>query len=166
MFLFAPAAGVDDPVFGRDVSFYLFSYPIYLLIQKWVLIAGAILLVGVSALYASEHGLPSARRKLPPAARWHLSILMLLLLLIVMGHFGLQRFGLVYTGSHAPTFFGPGYVEMRVTLPLIWLSILFLGATAAALMFWIHTRKGLRVTAALVVIGSFLVKMRHRQGHP
>jgi hypothetical protein len=161
LFLFAPAAGVDDPVFGKDVSFYLFSYPIYLLIQKWVLIAGAILLVGVFGLYASEHGLPSARRKLPPAARWHLSILMLLLLLIVMGHFGLQRFGLVYTGSHAPTFFGPGYVEMRVTLPLIWLSILFLGATAMALMIWIHTRKGLRVTAALVVVLGLVVALRY-----
>jgi uncharacterized membrane protein (UPF0182 family) len=160
-YIFGPSAGVGDPVFGHDVSFYLFSYPIYILVQKWLFIACAAMLVGVLLLYSIDRGLFSAKNKLTRAARWHLSVLVLLLFLVGIWDFALQRFALVYTSSHTPTFFGPGYVELKVVLPLIWLSIIFLAATAVGLLVVFHTRKGIKVLAALVVVLAMVLALRY-----
>ncbi len=160
-YIFGSSAGVGDPVYGYDVSFYLFSYPIYALIQKWLFITCAILLVGVFLLYSIDRGLFTARHKLSRPARWHLSVLVLLLFLIGIWDFFLQRFAVVYTGTHVPTFFGPGYVDMNVTLPLIWLSIVFLSATAIALMVVIHARKGFKIMAVLIVCLGLVLALRY-----
>ena len=37
LFLFGGKSGATDPLFGKDISFYLFSLPIYGLIQKELL---------------------------------------------------------------------------------------------------------------------------------
>jgi uncharacterized membrane protein (UPF0182 family) len=39
LYVFGPAAGVVDPVFGKDISYYLFSLPIYLLLLDELFIA-------------------------------------------------------------------------------------------------------------------------------
>ena len=39
LFIFGPESGVKEPVFGRDVSFYLFSFPIYKLVQVELLLS-------------------------------------------------------------------------------------------------------------------------------
>ena len=48
-----------------------------------------------------------------------------------MGVWGflLQRHTLLYSKAHAALFFGPGFTEMRLILPLIWLSAALLAAT-------------------------------------
>jgi uncharacterized protein len=48
--------------------------------------------------------------------------------LFVMGIWDLilQRYSLLYTTYRQAIFYGPGFVEMRVILPLIWITIFFL----------------------------------------
>ena len=52
LFVFAPEAGTKDFIFQEDVSFYLFSFPIYQLIQHELMLTSMALLVGISLLYA------------------------------------------------------------------------------------------------------------------
>ena len=156
-YVFGPDAGIIDPVYGKDVSFYLFSYPIYILIQRRLLFAFLVLLLGLALIYWLEHRLLSRMgRKLPVGARWHLSLLILLVFFIEIWDFLLQRYSLLYGSSHQPLFFGPGFVEMRIFLPLIWQALIFLGATAFSLIYVIHRRKsrrwGLRLTAVFAVL--------------
>src|SRR5690606_24229778 len=118
--------GVEDPAYGKDDSYYLFSFPIYVLILQRLLFAFPLLLLGLALLYWIENRLLSQHgKRLPLEARWHLSILVLFTFLIEIWHFVLQRNELVYSEAHQPLFSGPGFVEMRVILPLIWLSLFF-----------------------------------------
>jgi uncharacterized membrane protein (UPF0182 family) len=156
-YLFGSAAGLQDPVFGKDVSYYLFLYPIYTLILQRLLIAFLLLLVALSLLYALEKRLlVKWGHHFPRGAKWHLSILILLIFCIEIWDFVLQRAGLVYDSSHMPLFFGPGWVQMNWTLPLIWLTLIYLSGTALSLVNFIHRRKGFKI-----MVGFFILFLLH-----
>jgi uncharacterized membrane protein (UPF0182 family) len=161
-YVFGRNAGVVDPVYGKDISYYLFSYPIYTLIQRRLLFAFLVLFFGLAVIYWLEHRLLSRMGKeLPSAARWHLSLLILIVFLIEIWDFVLQRYSLLYDRNHQPLFFGPGFVQMYIVLPLIWQTLLILAPAALALIYVIHTRKHLRrgLVLAIVFGGLFLFSL-------
>ncbi|MFZ2447652.1 MAG: UPF0182 family protein [Syntrophobacteraceae bacterium] len=150
LYMFAPPTGASDPVFHNDISYYLFAYPIYTLIQKYLLIAFTVLLLSLVVLYWLEKRILSRQEMhLPRGAKLHLSILVLLIFFIEIWDFILQRYGLVYSTSHLPLFSGPGYVEMNIIAPLIWIALIALAGTAFSLVYVVNTRKG------AVVLGVF-----------
>lgn len=158
LFAFAPDAKVADPVFGNDVSFYLFSLPIFQLIQGELLVALSLLSLAIALLYVLEHYLlPGQKKDWPLGAKVHLSALVAVTALALAWGFMLERFQLLYTDAHEPVFFGPGFVELHYHLPLIWLSILALLGTVAAGLHHLHKGRGLRVTGAFaaVFVASF-----------
>ncbi|MDI6852881.1 MAG: UPF0182 family protein [Deltaproteobacteria bacterium] len=145
LFLFAPASGLKDPVFGKDISYYLFSLPIYQSILTTLVITLILLFLGLLLLYWLESRVLSRQEQhLPRGSRIHLSTLAGLIFLVLIWNFFLQRYALLYTESHKGIFYGPGFVEMRVILPLIWLSIAFLFITAALLIIYINTGQALK----------------------
>ncbi|MBM4283708.1 MAG: UPF0182 family protein [Deltaproteobacteria bacterium] len=153
LFLFAPAAGLQDPVYGKDVSYYLFSLPIYLLLLRELLLSVVFLFLGLSFLYWRESRiLFDQDLHLPRGARVHLSVLACIGFLMGAWAFILQRHTLLYSTSHMPLFFGPGFTEMWVVVPLIWLSIVFLLGLAVSLILYIHTRRGLKVLLAFAAL--------------
>ena len=146
LYLFAPSAGLQDPAYGRDVSYYLFSLPIYQLLLRELLVAVGFMFLGSALLYWREdRPLAGQGLHLPWGAKVHLSVLAGLGFVMGAWFFMLQRYDLLYDRSHIPLFFGPGYAQMRVVLPLIWLAIVFLLAVAVSLIFFVHTRRGLKV---------------------
>ncbi len=162
LYLFGPAMGISDPVYGKDVSYYLFSYPIYTLLQRRLLIAFLLLFIGLIVLYWLEHRiLMQQDRRIPGGARWHLSLLILLVFFIEVWDYVLQRHALLYTDGHLPLFFGPGFVEMRIVLPLIWLSLLLLMATAFSLMFAIHNERFIKVFIPVAVLFVLAMGVRY-----
>ncbi len=125
LFLFGNNSDVLDPLFGKDISFYLFSLPIYNLLQKEILIVITIMLAGVMFIYwYEEASTPIEYRKSPKKARWHTSILVLLIFSILCWGFMLERYDLLYETVNLPIFKGPGYVEMNIILPFIWLKVI------------------------------------------
>ncbi len=141
LYLYAPETGIMDPYYQYDVSFYLFSFPIYSLIQKELLTVFSILLIAVAFLYWLEHHLLAGDdERYPRGVRIHLTCLVLAVCLLVGWGFMLQRFSLLYTDGHEPVFFGPGFVEINYHLPLIWTAMLtFLGAAFSAIVL-IHSQ--------------------------
>ena len=153
LYLFSRNAGVADPVYGKDIAYYLFSYPIYTLIQRRLLMAFGVLLASVALLYLIERRILGRQEKrLPTGARIHLNLLVLAVLLIEIWDFILQLYGLLYSRSHLPLFYGPGYVEMNVTRPLIWICLILLVGTAVSLIYLINTHRGMRVLAGFAVV--------------
>lgn len=160
-YVFGPVAGVNDPVFGKDISYYLFSFPIYRMIQARLLLGFIILFLGLSLLYWIESRLLARRnRHLPAAAKWHLSLVLLVTFLIESWDFILQRNELVYKASYAPLFFGPGFVDLKLTVPLIWLQLFFWSAAVLCLALAIHYSKGFKIFAGLLL--GFLVVLGAR----
>ncbi len=124
LYFFGSASGVTETVYGNDVSFYMLSYPTYQLIQQELLITASLIFGMVGALYWLEHTyIPDQRKSYPKGARIHLTLLIGFVVAFVLWGFMLQRFSLLYTDSHEPVFFGPGFLEIRYQLPLIWAAM-------------------------------------------
>ncbi|MCX7822220.1 MAG: UPF0182 family protein [Syntrophobacterales bacterium] len=154
LFIFSTPSGIKDPTFSKDISFYLFSLPFYKLIEKRFAIIFIIITVATFILYTLEIRLIRRtfnRFSFPKPVRWHLSILLVGLAAIAIWHLMIIRYELVYTNTHT-AFYGPGFVEMNVRLPLIWLTItsIFLGSLSLVIFF--NFGKGLKFLIALIAI--------------
>jgi hypothetical protein len=125
LYFFGSASGVTETVYGNDVSFYLMSYPTYILVQKELLTAAILVFINIGILYWVEHiFVPEQSKEFPLGAKVHLTILLGFVVGFVIWGFMLDRFTLLYNSSHEPVFYGPGFIEIRYRLPLIWLGII------------------------------------------
>ena len=157
LYLFGGPSGVTEPVYGHDISFYLLSYPLYLLIQQELLTTASLLFCAVGILYWLEHVyVPGQSKEFPLGAKIHLLVLIGSIALFVVWGFLLQRFSLLYTDTHQPVFYGPGFVEIRYQLPLIWLGIVTFLAVAVTASLFIFSEKHRIKTPFLITLTAFL----------
>ena len=162
LFLFGPESNMLDPVYQSNISFYLFRLPMFNLIQNELLITFSLLVLAITLLYWIEHQLiPIEKKEWALGAKIHLNGLVLVTALIVAWGFVLDRYDLLYTAVHQPVFFGPGFVELRYVLPLIWLSVLALIAGTLCGMAYVNTGKALKPLIGFLVI--FLLAWGLRQ---
>ena len=158
LYLFGNRSGVTEPVYGDDISFYLLSLPIYRLIQPELLTTAVLILVLIGALYWLEHiFVPNQNKEFHPGAKIHLTVLIGFVVLFVVWGFLLQRFSLLYTDAHEPTFYGPGVIEIRYQLPLIWLGIVSFLAMAISAGVYIFSDLHRNKTPFMVSLGVFLL---------
>ncbi|HNS40604.1 MAG TPA: UPF0182 family protein [Promineifilum sp.] len=54
LFINGQSFGLVDPIFGQDVSFYLFKLPVYRMAQGWLTMLLSIALVGLLPVYAAS----------------------------------------------------------------------------------------------------------------
>lgn len=161
LYLFGPAAGQVDPAFGLDISFYLFSYPVYTLIQRNLLIIFALLFLAMAVLYwAESRMLSKADQRLPRGARIHLTVLVLFVIAIQGWGYILEQFGLLYQNNPETVFYGPGFVKFWFDLPTIWLKVLMFTGGAVALIRCIHTQKGAKLVAAFAILFLMVIGLR------
>lgn len=169
LYFFGRASGVAEPVYGYDISFYLFSYPIYALIQKELLFTASILFLMVAVLYWLEHIIvPEQRKEFPRGAKIHLTVLISFVALFVVWGFLLDRFSLLYVNRHEPVFSGPGFVELRYHLPLIWASIAaFVGISVSGIVFvFTFKRVAAHVTLVFLMLFAAAFGLRHTDTIP
>ena len=132
--------GVSDPLFGRDVGYYVFTLPWLRFIQSWLFSA----LVGVTVLTAIAHVLwggirPQAvgfANKVTPAARAHLSVLLGLIMLVKAWGYYLGRFSLV--NSPRGVVEGASYTDVHAQIPA--LNVLTVVAIICAVLFFANIR--------------------------
>jgi uncharacterized membrane protein (UPF0182 family) len=143
LFIFAPAAPWKDPFYGINVSFFMFALPVYLSVLNTLVVTLVLLFLGLVLLYWMEHKyLTKHQSHLHPGARTHLSVMIFVLFIVAIWNLFLQRYTLLYSNNHEAIFYGPGFVEMNVILPLIWISIFFLFTTGVLLIYYLNTHKG------------------------
>jgi uncharacterized membrane protein (UPF0182 family) len=151
--------GADDPLFNKDISFYLFVLPTYILIKNWMLLT-----LVLSALFAAGiywvHGeieYDTHHRSMSPTVIAHGSALLGLLFAVKAWSYGLDRYLLLYGDNGVVV--GASYSDIQVGLPGLWLLVGF--SIIAALATWANLRvRTYRLPAAafmLVAIGSFVL---------
>ena len=157
LFFFGSSAGITDPIFDRDISFYLFSYPIFILIQKELLSTAVLVFLATGLLYWLEHiFIPNQGKRFPFGAKIHLAVLFGFVVFFVEWGFMLDRFTLLYNHSREPVFFGPGFIDLRYQLPLIWLSVLAFFVAAASIVFYVFSERHRSKTSIAISILSFM----------
>lgn len=162
LYVFAHKTGIHESVYGKDISYYLFSFPIYTLLQRRLLLAFTLLFLGLVFLYWLERRLLSQQdQRLPRGAKLHLSTMILIIFLIEAWDYFLQRYQLLYDNSHEPLFFGPGFIEMRILLPLIYASLFFLMGTGISLIAFLYNRKAIKVLAVFTICFALALGARY-----
>ena len=136
--------GVDDPLFGQDVSFYVFRLPFAFFVVNWLF--GALILVTmvVAATHYLNGGirLQNVGRKVTPQAKVHLSVLFAGLAVVRAAGYWLSRFSL--TTSSRGVVQGATYTDVNAQLPAI--NLMILVSLAVALLFlWNVRLKGWRI---------------------
>ncbi|MEB3219612.1 MAG: UPF0182 family protein [Nostocales cyanobacterium 94392] len=130
-YFYANSFNVSEPLFNRDISFYIFSLPIWELLEFWLLglflfgIAAVALIYLRSANSLSEGKFPGFTVQ----QRLHLNGLGCLVILAVALRYWLLRYQLLY--SKLGVNYGASYTDVNVLLPIYTsLSILAIGIAA------------------------------------
>ena len=144
--------GVSDPVFGRDVAYYVFTVPLLASALDFVALVLVLAYVAVVVpiyLARGEIGLHGWRPRVDPLAAVHLGVLTALLLVVTALRTLLVAIPDVLQASHGPLQ-GASYTDLRVTVPLLRLTAL-LAVAAAGIVLWNASRHRFgRGTAATV----------------
>lgn len=108
--------GKLDPIFNRDLSFYLFRIPLYEAINAYAgfTVFFTILIIGAGYLARGGFLFPNNRIALVRGAKEHLSILVFLFFARLAFGFYLDRFGMLYS-SHS-VISGAGYADVNARL--------------------------------------------------
>jgi uncharacterized protein len=124
LFVNAQEFGIDDPLFRRDVGFYVFQLPFLRFISDWLLSALIIVFIVTLVAHYLNGGirLQSPLQRVTPQVKAHLSVLLALLALVKAGQYWLQQYAL--TTSSRGFVNGAGYTDVNVQLPAIRLLML------------------------------------------
>ncbi len=130
-----------DPIFNKDIGFYIFSLPLYNFVQTWLVIALFLSLIGAVAIYvlAQQNNLAEGRMVILPHVQLHLSILGALIFLTFALDHWLDLFDLMY--SPRGVAFGASYTDINVSMPALWTMMVVAIAVAIVLLFNIVLRR-------------------------
>jgi uncharacterized membrane protein (UPF0182 family) len=154
LFWYAPPTpgGVADPIFGRPLTFFLFTLPAWQLLVGWLLsltVITCVLAVFFILVTGGTHAF-GGRRGRYIALPWHgFSITFAVLLLVLAMHMFLGRFERLF--DEHTIFGGVTYTDAHVTLTgtLVVCAALVLGAVIAALnALWVP--RGRRLVMAML----------------
>lgn len=146
LYLNQGAFNLVDPVFGRDVSFFVFTLPFWEGLRTWLFVALLFTLVATAVVY----GLGWRGWEVRTRALAHLSILGAALLLLIAWQYRLNAYELVYSTRGAAT--GAGYTDVNAQLPAYNLLSLVTAVTALLLVVAAYRRGTWRAIVVLVVI--------------
>ena len=149
LFLNQGSFNLADPLFNRDVSFFIFTLPIWQALRSLLFGTAFFTLLATGVVYGiGWRGWNNRRPVLT-----HLSVLGAFLLVLVAWQYRLDAFQLVYSTRGAVT--GAGYTDVHAQLPVYNLLALVTLATAVLLIVTVYLRSAWR--AIVVVLGIWVV---------
>jgi uncharacterized membrane protein (UPF0182 family) len=132
--------GIRDPLFDRDVAFYVFQLPLWNSLYGWLMrtllfsgLAAVAVYLCTRGIAISSGGLMVARR-----ARGHLLVLAALLFLLKATGYRLAMFDLLF--SERGVAFGAGYTDVNAQLPILKALLVLAGLLAALCLVTIRLK--------------------------
>jgi hypothetical protein len=160
----------SDPIFNRDISFYIFSLPFYNFLQGWLLTAIVFTALLVVVSYYQDRSITNENGSwfTTPYVRAHLSAIGAGLALVLAWRYHLLTYDLLYSFRKA-AFFGAGYTDVNAQLLcyriLLILSVVLAFVLAYNLHFkgWKLPGYGLLGYTGAIVLVSWLVPTVYEQ---
>jgi uncharacterized protein len=147
LFLNSVPFGLEDPLFGHDIGFYVFQLPALTTLYNWLSFSLGLTFLATAFTYLVYRGVQYTQRGLflTEGARTHLFSLVAVFLVIKSGGYFLDTFELLYSSRGAA--FGASYTDVYANLPILRiLSVLALAG--AGLCFTQIFRPGFRYILA------------------
>ncbi len=154
-FLHRTPFGVTDPVFGRDVGYYVFTLPVIEGALDLVIAVTTFALLATIALYVVRRDIVVFRQRVTvePSARLHLAVLIALLFVLAAVRVYFVRLpGLLY--STTGPLVGASYADLRAQLTGLRLAGLAAVASAALVLWGARSDRLARNT--LLAVGLYL----------
>ncbi len=177
----ATSFDLKDPIFQRDISFYLFILPFYKFLWS-VIFYGLILVAIICGIIYVIYGKPLVQKeeeyedvtqpfaiefpKLSKSAITHLTVLGGIILAALAVGFMLDRYSILY--STRGVVFGAGYADVKVQLSV--LTALAVVAVIASLLFFFSSKKfdyrlpvaGVALLIIVGMLGNFATSVVHK----
>jgi len=161
LFLNSVPADLADPLFGRDLSFFLFQYPVLDAMNTLVRSLLVITAVLTIAVYFLRGGIvfPGKSLSMDPFLKRHLGVLVSLFLLSLAASFVLDRFG-VLTTEHG-VLYGASYTDVHVRLVMLSVMAVLAGVTAIIVPLFATNRSLLiPIIALAVLVGVYILGLK------
>ena len=132
LFLNSVPFGLEDPLFGRDIGFYVFRLPALTSLYNWLTFSLGLTILATAFTYLLYRGVQYGPRGLflSERARGHILCLLAVFLLVKAGGYFLDTFSLLYSSSGAA--FGASYADVYANLPALRI-LTFLAVIASGL---------------------------------
>ena len=137
---------LTDPIFERDVSFFVFTLPIWQAVRTWLMTMAVLTLIATGVLYGA--GWRGWKMRTP--ALVHLSVLGAIVLGLIAWQYRLDAFGLVY--SERGAVFGAGYTDVHAQLPAYNILAVLTLITGVLLVITAFLRRAWRAIVAVLVL--------------
>ena len=147
--------GKADPIFGRDMSFYVFHLPVYRDIVSWLFQLIILTIIVSTALHYLYGGIRWQSNRLPEVSgevKSHLSVLLAALAILKAVAYRLDTYELLYSTRGA--IYGASYTDVVAHRPALTL-LSAISLFGAALLLWNIRRRGWTLPA--VAAGLWLV---------
>lgn len=165
---------LQDPLFGKDVGFYIFRLPFLLFLYRWLMLTLILTLLLTALTYLLFRGIQITMRGplFTAQARAHLLVLGALILLTKASGFHLDTYQLLF--SPTGVVFGAGYADIHASLPALRLLTILSILTAALFIVQIF-RRGLKLVlgggavlllAAILGLGAYPSFLQRWQVRP
>lgn len=131
--------GAPDPVFARDIGFYVFRLPFHQFLFGWAFSTLVLLTVVVGIAHYFMGGIrPQAKgsERVAPEVRAHISVLLGLIVLLKAWGYRLDQFNLLYSPRGQVT--GASYTDVNAQLPA--LKLLVVIAIVCSIFFFLNAR--------------------------
>ena len=136
------ALGIRDPLFDRDISFYLFRLPLISGVLGTLITLTFLSLLATTAMYwlRNDITLPPRRASAKPRAARHLGgLLAFWFILLALRHWIVGTAGLLYSTTGPLT--GASYTDVHVALPGLYITAIAAVLAAAWIVFGVLREK-------------------------
>jgi uncharacterized membrane protein (UPF0182 family) len=153
--------GIADPLFNRDIGFYVFQFPFLKHLYGWLMTVLILTTLATGFFYflrKSFHFVPPQTLRVAAAARRHLAVLAALLFFV--GTWGVWIAMTEILFSKRGVVFGPGYTDVTAQLTMLKILMVataFCGVTILSLVVrwnWKLPAAGLATFFAILIIGT------------
>ena len=150
--------GITDPIFNKDIGFYMFSLPFWEFIRNWFSFALTLITIVVAAIYVVKKAVKYEYKKLiiETPVKVHLSLLIGLILVLKSWQYWLNTFKILY--STRGVIFGAGYTAIHADL--LAFRVLMVVSLICAVLFFATARKEnwkIPVLGLAVLIGGTIL---------
>ena len=130
--------GRTDPVFERDVSYYVFRLPFLKFLQGWLFssLVGVTVIVGLAHYVWGGIRTQGVGERVAPQVKVHLSVLLGLVMLAKAWGYWLGRYDLLLSTRGVVT--GASYTDINAQMPA--LTLLTIIAVVVAVVFFVNIR--------------------------
>ena len=166
-FLNGQPFGISDPVFHKEIGFYMFSLPFLNMLQSWFLGALIITILGSTLIYFLSYTIQQLKFDYARSVLSHIGGLAIAIMGLFAWRYWLGIWELVF--SERGVIFGASYADMHAKLPAQWIIIAVVSVCIVFILISIFRRK-LRWSlygiigwiAAVIIIGGIFPSLIQR----